>query len=213
MTALWVSPQREHIPLQRSLVYFIAVVTGVSLVVHVGLYGLSLRGLGQGAMTGAAASLAAHAAWNHILWRLPLLDAGRPQVWGTWRGELNGYFRNDEQAGAQHVAIPVYAVVRQSATNATYEQLQDQSRSHTLYSHLTKHEGHWYLRGAYQNLPSDPALNQHRGSYELILTDHEIEGVYWNERWSKGTIQFTQRRPVFAATVAQAKRLFGDNQD
>jgi integrase len=93
------------------------------------------------------------------------------------------------------------------------EQLQIQSRSHTLYSRLTQRDGKWTLLGAYQSNPQDVVLDQHRGSFELILTDEEVEGLYWNERWSRGTLSFTERQPRFAATLGAAKRMFGDEEE
>lgn len=208
MTPLWTSPQQEHEPLKRSIVYVVAITTVLSVAVYVALYGWTFRSLWQGTSLGVAASLALHTSWNHLLWRWGWFCLGRPKVWGTWKGELQGHYRRDDQAGTIHVTVPVYVVIRQSATNATYEQLQDQSRSHTLYSRLTQRDGKWCLVGAYQNYPSDQTLEQHRGSFDLILTNNEVEGAYWSERWSKGTIRLTQRKPAFAATLADAKRLF-----
>lgn len=207
---IWTSPSKEHEALPRALIYFVALVTLASLTLHVALSGWGPRALWQGATLGATGSLALFLLWNHGLWKWRPFGVGRPHVWGTWRGTLSGHYRLDEEAGTQHIEMTVYGVVRQSATSASYEQLQDQSRSHTLYSRLVQRDGKWILRGAYQNYPHDQSLEQHRGSYELILTNEELDGVYWNERWSRGKLQFTERRPVFVATLKAVKQLFGD---
>lgn len=210
---LWTSPSREHELSPRILVYFVVAVTLSSIALHFAFIGWKPAGLFRGATIGASASLVLYLFWNHVAWKWGPLGAGRPKVWGTWKGTLHGHYRNDDQAGAQEIELPVYAVVRQSATSASYEQLQAESRSHTLYSRLTQRDGKWMLLGAYQNHPEGVSLNQHRGSFELILTSDEIEGVYWNERWSKGTLRFRERRPEFAATLGAAKRLFGDEEE
>jgi hypothetical protein len=170
-------------------------------------------GLFRGASIGATASILVYLFWNHVAWKWGILGAGRPVIWGTWKGTLRGHYRLHEEAGTHEIELPVYAVVRQSATSASYEQLQIQSRSHTLYSRLTQRDGKWTLLGAYQSNPQDVVLDQHRGSFELILTDEEVEGVYWNERWSRGTLSFTERQPRFAATLGAAKRMFGDEEE
>jgi hypothetical protein len=107
-------------------------------------------------------------------------------------------------------SIEVYLIVRLTASTIAFDVLTAESSSSTTSALLNAAEsGAWMLSGSYLNRPKMLIQHRsrvHRGS--AVLEVHTgpsmlIEGSYWTDRDTKGSLRFTAHVP---ATVTHFER-------
>lgn len=150
--------------------------------------------------------------YDRSLWRLG--SYGQPVLIGTWRGELNSSWRD---ASGQLVGpIPVFVVIRQTATTISITLLSEESRSSSVTGTLTRiSDGQHDVTWAYRNEPL-AALFQRSGMHygaAMIsgITDRHplrLEGKYWTDRRTTGDLILTDRNAKSAGTYREAQTLF-----
>jgi len=149
------------------------------------------------------------AQWLHPRW------VSTPVVIGTWRGTLTHY-QNDVAT-----TKTVYVVVRQSLTTATVRLLSDQSTSEQVAGGVAAGEsGYPIIAYLYRNKPGigqrhSTSNVQYGGAVLEIVGDPAtgLDGEYWTDRFTKGSLVFREHCPSIAQTYDAADRLsFGPPQ-
>lgn len=152
-----------------------------------------------------------HSIWKWKLLRGWLVD--RPNLEGTWRCRLLSTYRD---ARGERVEKVVYAVIRQSFLNISLRLYTDAARSASISESLSK-EGTalFQLAVVYQNVPNVEFRNGesdiHYGSALFTHIDHDaprLEGHYWTDRDTSGSLILLERRREKVASFAAAEGLF-----
>ncbi|WP_067899907.1 Cap15 family cyclic dinucleotide receptor domain-containing protein [Nocardia vaccinii] len=128
-------------------------------------------------------------------WKLVRFFTGKPNLNGTWRGELRSDFERDGQRIA-----PILTVLRISQTDSAVRVtlFTGESTSVTEQSELVKEpDGRWRLTFVYTNKPRPEVSersNQHQGTCELYVTGRgeSIAGIYFTSRKTKGELNFSE---------------------
>ena len=128
--------------------------------------------------------------WDKWLWKLRVLHpwaVSRPDLRGTWRGELTR---------ANVEPITIFLVVEQSFSSIELRTFTAESRSASMAASLAKAEGQYLLAYVYRNEP-DLLLQHHsrihRGAVWLWVQGEastELRGAYWTDRDTKGELHF-----------------------
>lgn len=148
------------------------------------------------------------AQWLHPRWVSP------PVVIGTWRGTLTHY-RDGQEATTKRV----YVVVRQSLTAASVRLLSDESASEQVAGGVYPGEsGYPTVAYLYRNRPGiglrHGTSNVQYGAAQLEIIGDPAKGMngeYWTERYTKGSLAFREHSPTLAQTYEEAEKLtFGD---
>lgn len=154
--------------------------------------------------------------YDRRLWRWRFLRRlqKQPVLNGTWKGSLQTTWA-DPATGKIPGPIEVYMVVRQTASTIAFDMLTAESSSSTTSASLDAAEsGAWMLSGSYVNKPQVLIQNRsrvHRGS--AVLEIHTgpstlIEGAYWTDRDTKGSLRFTDHADARVTHIEHAARLF-----
>lgn len=157
--------------------------------------------------------------FNIWIWKyLPEFLSGRPNVNGTWKGNIEYRWANtDENKDIRDVVNPVYICIKQTFLSTKICAFTAESESYSLSSNITQTDsGAWELSYTYDNTP-DRRLrnrsNRHRGAAELRINklneQYAIQGDYWTDRWSQGHMSFSERNLRFATNYKTAHQLFG----
>ncbi|MGY6502199.1 MAG: Cap15 family cyclic dinucleotide receptor domain-containing protein [Acidimicrobiales bacterium] len=155
-------------------------------------------------------------AYDRWLWKLgPLRKLQKqPVLHGVWKGSLQTAWCNPE-TGEVPGPIEVYLVVRQTCSSIAFSMCTSESRSQTVSAALEDSEsGAWVMSGTYLNTPQ--LLHQdrsrvHRGSAVLEVhrgTNVIVEGSYWTDRDSKGSIRFTEHVESLPTHFEHAQAVF-----
>ena len=159
--------------------------------------------------------LLALSAWNHWLWRLPLLQgvAKIPRdIRGTWRGSLDFFWKEDTDSSPPKKAV--YLVVRQSAWRVSVVLFTNESRSTSSLATVSSDGVTASLDYMYLNRPDSRLEKQsriHHGSASLDIVGRpasRLRGRYWTNRDSRGELDFTERVPRIAEDYQEAQRAF-----
>ncbi len=146
-------------------------------------------------------------------WRWPVLKYlfYRPDVNGTWGGILNSDWK--DATGNPCPSIVFYVVIRQTFLNLHITTFTNnfigQSYSETF--SLNKEKGLKCLAYLYRKVPSpqdDDVLQE--GATELRLIESQqmiLEGIYWSNRKTNGTIKVTKVSAKHADSFEQAKKI------
>lgn len=145
------------------------------------------------------------AQWFHPKW------VATPVIIGTWRGEL-AYGDDQDQAPERK---PVYLAVRQSLTTASVRLLSDESTSELVAGGVrTGESGHPTVAYIYRNKPRIGLRHErsnihYGGALVEILGDPAtgLDGEYWTERRTKGSLSFREHTPRIAQTYEEAATL------
>lgn len=121
----------------------------------------------------------------------------RPNLCGTWRGELRSSWI-DPATGEPISPIPCFAVVRQTFTMLSIRLLTAESQSTLIAERiLIANDGVFQIACVYQNEPKTDLRGVrseiHFGAMLLTVgtsPDRELFGHYWTDRSTKGEIQF-----------------------
>ena len=140
----------------------------------------------------------------------------RPNLMGTWKVELKSSWINPE-TNEPIPPITAYATVRQSLTSLSFRLMTKESRSVLIAHSIEQQEEDdlYKLVGVYRNEPKIELQGQrseiHHGSFSLEIHGNpvvELEGHYWTDRGTKGSMKLTKRIKRFCDTYEQAKNQF-----
>lgn len=158
------------------------------------------------------------AIFNKYAWAWPLFRSWyvkRPDIRGTWKVELqSNWIDPDTSRGI--APIIGYAVVRQTLTSLSLRLMTPESRS-KLIAHSIEQEddGLFRLAGIYRNEPQielqGVRSEMHHGAFSLEihgLSVEFLEGHYWTDRKSKGSIKLYKRKKELYETYEKASRAF-----
>lgn len=142
---------------------------------------------------------------------------GRPVAYGTWRGTLQSLWKDPATRQPPPAKI-VYLAIRQTLTTVWVRLLTDESVSDQMAGSVEKDpsSGDWSISYTYRNTPKLPLRRkspQHRGGAFLTILGQpptRIEGEYWTDRDSKGTLAMDARMPTIAHSFAEAQALFAE---
>lgn len=156
--------------------------------------------------------------FNHVAWSWPAWRGwyvNRPDLRGTWKAELRSNWRG-QNGDTESVPIEAYAVVRQTLTSLSLRLLTNESRS-VLVAHSIEREpdGLFSIAGVYRNEPrvelQGARSEIHHGA--ILLRVHgsppmSLEGHYWTDRATKGSLVLSSRHSEMASSFADARALF-----
>ena len=145
--------------------------------------------------------VAIFAIFDNWLWRLGFIKhvSQRPDLGGTWKGELISRRADQSGAIATHPAKEIFIVIRQSYLNLSVILLSDQGKSRSIAAMIQKNSSDDFT--AYYHYTSSPDLHlrgdnpMHDGGTKLEisgLAPSSLGGEYWTNRLSIGT--FTAQR-------------------
>jgi hypothetical protein len=155
-------------------------------------------------------------AYDRWLWKLgPLRRLQKqPILHGTWKGSLQTAWC-DRETGEIPGPIQIYMVVRQTCSSIAFSMYTAESSSRSVSAALDDSEsGAWVLSGTYINTPQlllQDRSRVHRGS--AVLEVHRgsitfLEGSYWTDRDSKGSMRFTEHADGLPTHFEQAQSVF-----
>lgn len=156
--------------------------------------------------------------WERWVWRCrifrPWLTA-RPDVRGTWKGELVSSWP-DPETGQQAGPIEVYLVVRQTFSSVDARMFSLESESVSLSASVVNDGPELHnLFIFYRNEPKTllrEASPIHYGGMLLQVRGARVErldGEYWTDRRTKGQATFLKRSKRVSLSFTDAASLFG----
>ncbi len=139
----------------------------------------------------------------------------RPDLAGTWRCRLTSSFRGSDGAAVEKI---VYVVIRQTLTSLSFRLYTDSARSASIAENIARDGTDLFtLVIAYQNVPNIDHRGRdseiHYGSALFAHIDYDcsrIEGHYWTDRNTKGSLVLLDRRTKQVTTFEEALSLFSD---
>lgn len=134
---------------------------------------------------------------------------------GTWRVQLSSTYV-DPATGQKKDSVFGYVSVRQRLTYLSLRLMTVESNSHLIsYNFLFPDDQSVELTGVYQSDPSIHLRGQvseiHYGAFRVRISGSpvdRIEGHYWTDRSTTGSIQYLERRPEFCDRYDLAEQLF-----
>ncbi len=143
------------------------------------------------------------AIFDRWLWKLSFLHPlaiSAPVLEGTWKGELKSNYI-DQKTGNVVPAIEAYLFVKQTYSTITLRLMTKESSSESISTILMQRgdDGPFSLAGIYCNTPSPEVSERspmHKGSVSFDVIDENaplLDGEYWTNRLTKGSIRFDQR--------------------
>jgi hypothetical protein len=153
------------------------------------------------------------------IWPWPLFRGWlvkRPDLRGSWKATLHSDWI-DPKTGQKGPPIEAYMIVRQTLSTLSMRLFTEKARS-VLVAHAIEPEpdGLFSLSAVYRNSPkiefqgAESAI--HHGA--LLMEVHEIrpqrmEGHYWTDRGTRGTIELERKSPLHYSSFEDAKRALG----
>lgn len=153
--------------------------------------------------------------WDLWLWRIPLVQRipNVPRnIRGTWKGELQSLWV-DPTTGSRPIPRSVYLAIRQTSSIISVRLLTDESQSHSSLADVTVNDGIAVLEYMYLNRPKihlEDRSRMHHGSTVLQVTGNpakRLEGRYWTDRDTRGSLQFNQRAHKVADDYLSAQEI------
>lgn len=150
-------------------------------------------------------------AWRWPIFRRWLVQ--RPDLAGTWRCDLTSTYVGSDGKPVQKT---VYVVIRQTLISLSFRLYSERAKSASIADNLAKDGTDLFaLAIAYQNIPRledrGGESEIHFGSSLFTHIDYDcqrIEGHYWTDRKSKGSLVLLERRAEQVATFEEAQKLF-----
>jgi hypothetical protein len=160
--------------------------------------------------------------FEHWAWRWSRLHpylVSKPVVRGTWEGELKSEWKDPKSHKRRPPKI-VYLSIDQTLATLRVRLLTDESASATMAGIVeTQPTGAWMISYGYENLP-ELALRKksrpHRGGALLTVVGQppeRIEGEYWTDRGSQGTLKMRRHVSGVAESFEDAQALFAASRD
>lgn len=136
-------------------------------------------------------------AFEHWIWKWKLLQGwliNRPNISGTWRAII------EPVGDTESESVNCLMAIKQTYSRLSLRLLTLESKSDTVTAQILMLEnGYFQVVGVYRNEPSiQHRLNSpiHNGSFVLDLVGNppiELEGHYWTDRLTKGSIRLDNR--------------------
>jgi hypothetical protein len=194
-----------------------------------GLWSLVLLGAGihiAGAWVKVVSALplvvvVAFAVFDNWLWQIKAVRkvTGRPQLNGTWRGELTSLRDDDHGREVQHEPIPIYLVVHQTLLTIKICLLSAESKSRSIGALLERHDAHDYtVYYHYTNLPGLEVRDRspaHAGGVRIEfagITPSRLDGEYWTDRRTRGSFSVVRVSPSKYWTWSEAESALTDSK-
>lgn len=134
-----------------------------------------------------------------------------PNLHGTWHGVLVSDWKRED--GSSLPPIGVHLVVRQTLSTISMRLLTPESTSVLLGGSVTNEvDGVETMTGIYLNTPDILRRDGspiHHGGLILQVQGHppaRLEGEYWTDRGTKGTLCFTSRSDELVESFDEAAR-------
>ena len=150
--------------------------------------------------------------WRLLVFRGWLLK--RPLLHGTWRVVLQSDWVNPDTA-ERIPPIHCYMVIRQTASKLSLDLVTQESHSTTVSAGIEDcRNGTFRVSCTYNNQPRN--LYRHRSEvhFGAMLLDVEtvtptaLEGEYWTDRKTTGSLDLSERNSKVCMTYKQAEALF-----
>jgi SMODS-associating 2TM, beta-strand rich effector domain len=168
-----------------------------------------------GSVVGAVSlSLLLFDKWAWKFWPLNGFLIKRPLLHGTWRTELQSDWV-DPSTNQVIPPINCYMVIRQTASTLSIRLVTRESRSETVSAAIEDcGDGTFEVNCAYRNKPR--AMYRHRSDVHfgamLLMADclrpPMLEGDYWTDRKTIGTINLRDRKKKTCLNFEEAEDLF-----
>jgi len=157
--------------------------------------------------------------FNNYIWAWKIFNGWyvkRPDIRGTWLVELQSNWI-DPETNEGIPTIKAFIVVRQTLTSLSFRLMTKESKSKSIAYNIEIQEEDtlFKLVGIYRN---EPNINLqgirseiHHGSFSLDIHGNpveELEGFYWTDRGTKGTMKLTNRTEKLYDTFEQAESFF-----
>lgn len=148
-------------------------------------------------------------------WRWPILNGcivKHPDLTGTWRYEIDSEYV-DPLTGSK-VKKTAFAVVKQTLTSTTILVWTDNARSESIGAtiEIDRHDLFTLAVPFICKVRSEHDEPIHYGCalFEKVRRGaEEIEGRYWTERATQGSVRLSDRRPEEIGSYAEGLTLFG----
>lgn len=154
--------------------------------------------------------------WGWRWSRLHPHIVGQPVVHGTWRGDLESFWK--DEAGVSPPVKTVYLTIRQTLTTVFVRLMTDESASDQMAGSVQKQpSGNWVIAYTYANTPKLGLRKQsppHLGGAALAIYGEppaRIEGEYWTDRDSKGTLTLADHVPIIVPSFRDAVAIFPES--
>ncbi len=158
--------------------------------------------------------------FNKYLWSWRIFRGwyvNRPDLRGSWKVELKSNWI-DPDTNEPIPPIIGYAVIRQSLTALSIRLMTKESRSKSIAYSLEKEEdGLFRLAAIYRNQPKIELQGErsqiHHGSFLLEIHGSPVstlEGHYWTDRSTKGSMRLTNKKKKLIDTFEQAPSIYRD---
>ena len=142
----------------------------------------------------------------------------RPDLRGTWRVKLLSNWP-DTESDREKTIIIGFATIRQTLTSLSIRLMTEQSKSGLVaHSIELKDDGIYQATAIYRNEPRIEFQGEqseiHHGALLLEIIGSppaEMDGHYWTDRFTRGTILFNERRSELCDTYQSAKTAFDDS--
>lgn len=159
-------------------------------------------------------------AFDNWLWKAPWLNGwftNRPVLCGTWEVSLQTEWV-DPKTGTTPGPITCYMAVRQTFSSLSMRLMTPESASWLIAHNIVRsNDGMFQVAGVYMNKPNLPLRGERSEiHYGAILLDVQgqpptaLEGHYWTDRHTRGTMRFTRRKAKSFATYEEARSAFAE---
>lgn len=164
-----------------------------------------------------AAVSATVAAFNRFAWHWAILHGWlvkKPHLDGTWLVELKSDYI-EPNTGKNIDPILCFMVIRQTYSSLSIRLITKESKSETLTASVTLNSDETYnISGVYRNSPSPEFRDRseiHFGALVLHTSKRRpitLEGQYWTDRKTKGSLKLSSRQKVFVDSYSEAESHF-----
>lgn len=151
-------------------------------------------------------------AWKYPIFRGWLIK--RPVLVGTWRTELQSNWINPE-TNTGIAPIHCFMVIRQTASKLSIRLVTPESTSETVSAGIeTCSDGTFEISCTYRNKPRSAYRRRSQVHYGAMLlnadgaTPMRLEGEYWTDRNTLGSLILTDRTTGAPMTFDEASALF-----
>lgn len=157
--------------------------------------------------------------FNKFLWSWSIFKGWyvkRPDLRGSWKVELKSNWTNPDNGNGIE-SIYGYVVIRQTLTSLSLRLMTSESKSILVAYNIEpqEDEGLYKLIGVYRNEPKIELQGLrseiHYGSISLEIHGspvYELEGHYWTDRGTKGSMKLSNKVPKLFNTFEQAEEYY-----
>ena len=135
--------------------------------------------------------------FNQWLWQVRPIRTilSRPQLNGTWSGNLVSMRADEDGREAAYDPIPIFLVIRESYLEVSVTLISAESKSRSIAATLeTKQADDFVVHYLYSNLPRMAVRDrspQHAGGGRIDVSGLEpvrLVGEYWTDRRTRGSL-------------------------